>query len=182
MKERGRIPGRILTVDEFNALDRDAFTDAIGHVFEHSAWIANETWARRPFRDVAHLHEELCATLRNAPRERQLALIRAHPDLAGRLAQQRKLTTESAHEQASAGLDRLSESELVKFQVLNDAHRSRFGFPFIVCARLNAQDAILAAMEARSGNTPGKEFRCALGEIEKIAALRLGDRLNSSDR
>ena len=115
--------------------------------------------------------------MRRALRERQLALIQAHPDLAGRLAQQRKLTAESTREQASAGLNELSEEELSRFQQMNDRYRARFGFPFIICARLNAKDTILAAMEHRVSNSPEVEFQTALGEIEKIAHLRLQDRL-----
>jgi 2-oxo-4-hydroxy-4-carboxy-5-ureidoimidazoline decarboxylase len=160
-----------------NQANRAEFTFALGHLFEHSPWVAEETWARRPFRDAAHLHAELCATMRAASHERKLALIRAHPDLAGRLAQQRKLTAESTREQASAGLDRLTDAELATFQEQNDAYRARFGFPFIVCARLNAKDAILAGMRTRLGNSPEREFETALAEIEKIARLRLDDAL-----
>jgi 2-oxo-4-hydroxy-4-carboxy-5-ureidoimidazoline decarboxylase len=160
-----------------NTIDRAAFVAALGHLFEHSPWVADETWARRPFRDAAHLHAELCATMRGAARERQLALIRSHPDLAGRLAQQRRLTAESNREQASAGLNELSAAELAAFQELNDAYRARFGFPFIICARLNAKAAILAAMRARITSSPEAEFQTALGEVEKIAQLRLNDLL-----
>jgi 2-oxo-4-hydroxy-4-carboxy-5-ureidoimidazoline decarboxylase len=150
----------------------------VGHVFEHSPWIAEETWLRRPFRDLAHLHAELCATMRQASPERRLALIRAHPDLAGRLARQRKLTAESTREQAAAGFDQLSEDELTGFQKLNDAYRDCFGFPFVICARLNAKETILAAMQARILNSPAEEFATALAEIEKIAYLRLEDAMN----
>jgi 2-oxo-4-hydroxy-4-carboxy-5-ureidoimidazoline decarboxylase len=169
-----------MTVAELNAADRSAFVAALGHLFEHSPWVAEEMWPRRPFRDAAHLHTELCATMRSASRERQLALIRAHPDLAGRLAQQRKLTSESTREQASAGLNQLSAEELAAFQRLNDVYRARFDFPFIICARLNAKDAILAAMQRRMNNTAEEEFQTALGEIEKIAWLRLEDALKTS--
>jgi OHCU decarboxylase len=164
---------------ELNATGRGAFVATLGHLFEHSPWVADETWPRRPFRDPAHLHAELCATMRAAPHEQQLALIRAHPDLAGRLAQQRKLTAESTREQASAGLNTLSAEELAAFQEMNDRYRSRFGFPFIICARLNAKDAIIAAMQARVQNSPEVEFQAALREIEKIAQLRLDDVLKS---
>ncbi len=167
-------------ISELNALDRVAFTAALGHLFEHSPWVAEETWARRPFRDGAHLHTELCATMRAASRERQFALICAHPDLAGRLAQQNKLTTESRREQAGAGLDRLTAAELAELQRLNDAYRMRFGFPFVICARLNAKDAIVAAMRTRLEHSPEEEFQTALDEIEKIAQLRLSDLLNPS--
>ena len=165
------------TLETLNALDRPAFTTAIGHVFEHSRWVADEAWPGRPFRDAAHLHAELCRTMRAASRERQLALLRAHPDLAGRMAQQRKLTAASTHEQASVGLDQLSEGEQANFQRLNDAYRARFGFPFIICARLNAKEAIVSAMQTRMGNSPDIEFRQALVEVEKIAWLRLKDLL-----
>ncbi len=163
------------TLAQLNTANCDEFTRVLGHLFEHSPWVADETWPRRPFRDTAHLHAELCATMRGASREKQLALIRAHPDLAGRLAQQGQLTAESLREQASAGLQQLSERELADFRQLNDAYRSRFGFPFIICARLNAKDTIVAAMHARSRNSSAVEFDAALNEIEKIARLRLRD-------
>ena len=163
---------------DLNNDDRAVFTAALGHLFEHSPWVAEETWPRRPFRDAAHLHAELCRTMQSAPAERQFALIRAHPDLAGRLARQNQLTRESTTEQASAGLNRLADAELAEFQKLNDAYRAKFGFPFIICARLNAKVAILAAMQVRLQNTPTVEQAAALAEIEKIAWLRLQDTMN----
>lgn len=169
----------MITLQQLNESDRAAFTAALGHLFEHSPWVAEAAWGRRPFRDAAHLHAELCTVMRAAPRERQLALIQAHPDLAGRLAQQRRLTAESTREQASAGLNALSARELAEFQRLNDAYRVRFGFPFVICARLNAKETIVAAMQARSGNSPEQEFQTALGEIVKIARIRLGDLLEN---
>ena len=167
------------TLADLNALDRATFTAALGDLFEHSPWVAEETWARRPFRDAGHLHTERSATMQAAPRVRQLALINAHPDLAGRLAQQNRLTAESAREQISAGLNRLGATELADFQRMNADYRARFGFPFIICARLNAKDAIMAAMRARITNSPEAEFATALGEIEKIARLRLDDLLKT---
>ena len=172
-----------------NSSDRAAFTAALGHLFEHSPWVAEETWEKRlglgnvggagPFPDLEDLHAALCATMRAAPRDRQLALIRAHPDLAGRLAQQKKLTAESTREQASAGLDQLTHAELAAFTRQNDAYQAKFGFPFIICARLNAKSAILTAMQTRGGHAPDTEFATALGEIEKIAWLRLNDLLQA---
>jgi 2-oxo-4-hydroxy-4-carboxy-5-ureidoimidazoline decarboxylase len=161
------------TISQLNSDGRSAFVAAIGHLFEHSPWVAEETWAKRPFSDSTHLHAELCATMRAAPRDQQLALIRAHPDLAGRLAQQNKLTADSTREQASAGLDQLTPAELAEFQRLNDDYHTRFGFPFVICARLNQKSAIIGAMRTRLGNTPDVEFDTALAEIEKIAKLRL---------
>ena len=163
------------TLSALNSSDRAAFTAALGHLFEHSPWVAEDTWPQRPFASAEALHTALCATMRAAPRDRQLALIRAHPDLAGRLARQNQLTAESTREQASAGLDRLTDAELAEFTRQNDAYQAKFGFPFIICARLNAKTAILSAMLTRSGNPPDLEFATALGEIEKIAWLRLQD-------
>ena len=117
--------------------------------------------------------------MRSANRVKQLALINAHPDLAGRLAQQKKLTSESAREQSGAGLDQLTEAELAEFMRLNDSYKAKFGFPFIICVRLNAKSAILAAMQTRLKNLPDAEFATALGEIEKIAFLRLNDSLRN---
>lgn len=170
------------SVETLNVADRGNFTAALGHLFEHSPWVAQETWPRRPFRDAVHLHAELCATMRAASPERQLALICAHPDLAGRLALAGQLTAESTREQASAGLDRMSVEELAGFQKLNDAYRARFGFPFIICARLNARSAILAAMQTRLLSPPEKEQATALAEIEKIAWLRLEDLLGKKNQ
>jgi 2-oxo-4-hydroxy-4-carboxy-5-ureidoimidazoline decarboxylase len=164
---------------KINRSDRAAFVALLGHLFEHSPWVAEATAAKRPFASAEALHAALCATMRAAPRDQQLALIRAHPDLAGRLAQQRKLTTESTREQASAGLDQLTDAELAEFTRNNDAYKTRFGFPFIICARLNAKAAILGAMRARIQNPSDVEFATALGEIEKIAWLRLQDLLQS---
>ena len=164
---------------EVNALALEQFVARFGSVFEHSPWVAEGAWGRRPFRDAAHLHAELCTVMRAASGERQLALIQAHPDLAGRLELQSKLTVESTREQASAGLNALSVEELAEFQRLNTAYRARFGFPFIICARLNAKDAIIAAMKERTRNSPEQEFSAALGEIEKIAKLRLDDVLKT---
>lgn len=169
----------MLTLDDINKLDRLAFTVALGHLFEHSPWVAEETWAKRPFASTEALHAALCATMRAASADRQLALIRAHPDLAGRLARQKQLTAESTREQAGAGLDQLTDAELAEFTRNNDSYKAKFGFPFIICARLNAKASILAAMAARLPNLPAVEFTTALAEIEKIAWLRLRDTLKN---
>ncbi|MDO8541098.1 MAG: 2-oxo-4-hydroxy-4-carboxy-5-ureidoimidazoline decarboxylase [Opitutaceae bacterium] len=158
-----------------NAADRVTFVSALGHLFEHSPWVAEQTWARRPFRNSTHLHSELCRTMRSAPPERQLTLVRAHPDLAGRLAQQDQLTLASKREQASAGLEQLGAGELAEFEKLNHAYRVRFAFPFVICARLNDKAAIVDAMRTRLANSPEDELETALKEIEKIAQLRLRD-------
>jgi 2-oxo-4-hydroxy-4-carboxy-5-ureidoimidazoline decarboxylase len=169
------------TLTQLNQLPQTAFTAALGHLFEHSPWVAEETWAKRPFASAETLHAALCATMRAAPGDRQLALICAHPDLAGRLARQKQLTVESTREQASAGLDQLTDAELAEFTRNNDTYKAKFGFPFIICARLNAKASILAAMAARLPNPLAVEFTTALAEIEKIAWLRLKDLLGTTN-
>lgn len=168
-----------VTLEQLNTGDAARFVAALGHLFEHSPWVAAEAWADRPFRDGDHLHAALLARMRAAGRARQLALIRAHPDLAGRLAREHRLTAASTREQASAGLDRLSAAELAEFVRLNAAYTERFGFPFVICARLNAKDAIVAAMRRRLGHDPAVEFDAALDEIGRIARLRLRDVLGA---
>lgn len=170
----------MITLDQLNQADRDGFVAALGSLFEHSPWVAEETYGQRPFRDAAHLYRALCTTMQGAPAERRLALIRAHPDLAGRLARRGELTPESAREQAAAGLDRLAEAERDALEELNTAYRERFGFPFVICARLNDLGSIRAAMEARLSNSAEAEHAAALAEIEKIAWLRLTDKLGGA--
>jgi 2-oxo-4-hydroxy-4-carboxy-5-ureidoimidazoline decarboxylase len=167
------------TLAALNTSDRGAFVSALGHLFEHSPWVADETYPKRPFKDRDSLHAALCETMMGATEDRQLALLRAHPDLAGRLARAGELTASSAREQSAAGLDRLSATEMAEVQRLNQAYKERFGFPFIICARLNAKDAILASMRARVGNSADAEHSTALGEVAKIARLRLNEAIES---
>ena len=158
-----------------NQLPREDFVRIIGPVFEHSPWIAELTWSKRPYADCAQLHRALCETVNAASEEQQLALIRAHPDLVGRAALAGTLTRESTDEQASAGLGQLSSQEILLFQENNAAYREKFGFPFVICARLNKKEAILAGFELRLKNSKTQEVRDALEEIFKIADLRLRD-------
>src|SRR5947207_1873172 len=131
------------TLREINSLSYERFVEVIGPMFEHSPWIAEITFARRPFNSREELHEALCNTVRGANEQMQLALIRAHPDLVGRAALAGELTASSTSEQASAGLDKLTSDEVAMFQKFNHAYREKFGFPFVICARLNKKEAIL---------------------------------------
>jgi 2-oxo-4-hydroxy-4-carboxy-5-ureidoimidazoline decarboxylase len=144
-------------------------------VFEHSPWIAEAAWVRRPFASVEALHAVMCEIVRAAGEEKQLALIRAHPDLVGKLALAGQLTKESTGEQASAGLDRLTAEEVELFQQNNAAYKAKFGFPFIICARLNKKAAILNGFKVRLQNSRAQGIQAALTEIFKIAELRLRD-------
>ena len=160
-----------------NELDRAAFVKRFGPLFEHSPWVAEAAWRDRPFSDREELFEALVAAMYAAPRERRLALIRAHPDLAGRAAIEGSLTKSSKHEQASAGLDRLTPDEYDAFTRTNTAYRERFGFPFVVCAREHTKESILRVASERLRNSEDEEIRVALEEIAKIARLRLEDAL-----
>jgi OHCU decarboxylase len=150
----------------------------LGGLFEHSPWVVETAWRRAPFATVDELHAALVAAVHEAPRERQLELIRAHPELAGREAEAGTLTRESSHEQASAGLDRLTADELDACRGLNRSYRERFGFPLIVCVREHTKDSILAWGAARLEHSREQEIEIALGEIAKIARLRLADLLS----
>ena len=159
------------TIARLNDLSHEEFARVCGPVFEGSPWIAAEAAAQRPFADFDVLLRALCDCARSSTPERQLELIRAHPDLAGRLT----LTAESKREQSSAGLDALTQEEMELFRFRNESYRNRFGFPFVICARLNKKDAILAALDRRLTHSRDEEIRVALEEIFKIAALRLRD-------
>ena len=159
------------TLSQLNALPVVEFTAAVGPVFEHAPWIAERAAARRPFASLDSLHAALCEIVEHATADEQLALIRAHPDLVGHIV----LTAESKGEQAAAGLTDLSAEEAALFDHSNRAYQARFGFPFVICARLNKKAAILAAFPIRLQNTAAAERATALAEIYKIAHLRLTD-------
>jgi 2-oxo-4-hydroxy-4-carboxy-5-ureidoimidazoline decarboxylase len=148
------------------------FVTRFGFLFEHSPWVVERAASRRPFAD---LHAGLMQVVADASEAEQLALVRAHPELAGKAAIDRTLTAESTAEQASAGLDRLTEAEFARFHELNAAYRARFGFPFVICVRLTDKAGILAAMERRLGNDRDGELATALAEVGRIVKLRLED-------
>jgi OHCU decarboxylase len=160
------------------AMTRPEFIQRFGGVYEHSPWIAEAVYAARlrPAHDgVKALHVAMVEAVETAPREQQLALLRAHPDLAGRLAIRGELTPASAAEQASARLDACTMDEFDRFQALNTEYTRKFGFPFIMAVRGKTRQEILAAFEQRVHNAAEAEFRTALNEVHKIALLRLGD-------
>ena len=157
--------------------DGAAFRARFGHVAEHSPWVAEEAFTRGPFASDDAVVDAFAAVIRGATRERRLALVRAHPDLAGRAAVAGELTADSAREQASAGLDRMTPDEFARFGRLNDAYRARFGFPFVICVREHTRASILDAYERRLGNDAEAELDTAAAEVAKIVALRLRDAL-----
>jgi len=161
-----------MTLDEIMALPDRAFVERLGFLFENSAWVVERAAARRPFAD---LHVGLMQVVAEAGDDERLALIRAHPELAGKAAIDRTLTAASAGEQASAGLDRLTEAEFARFHALNRAYRERFGFPFVICVRRTDKAGILAAMEQRLANDRDVELANAIAEVGEIVKLRLED-------
>jgi 2-oxo-4-hydroxy-4-carboxy-5-ureidoimidazoline decarboxylase len=173
---RRRIEGELtaarIDLNTLNTLDADAFAAALGGIFEHSAWIARAAWPARPFGTVAALHATMVSVVVNAGEERQLTLLRAHPELA----RPGPMTVASVAEQGGMGLDRLAADEAAVFDRLNTAYRTRFGFPFIVAVRgQRDRAAILAALSARIRNDPEREMAAALAEVAKIARFRLDD-------
>jgi 2-oxo-4-hydroxy-4-carboxy-5-ureidoimidazoline decarboxylase len=164
-----------LMISQLNQFDQAEFVRVVGEVFEHSPWIAETTFVKKPFDDLKNLYQALCETVNNSGEEKQLALIRAHPDLVGKIALAGQLTKESTNEQVSAGLNKLSPEEIDLFQKQSAAYKNKFGFPFVICARLNKKATILAGFETRLKNSREQEIKTALEEIFKIAELRLQD-------
>ena len=165
------------TPAEINALPAPQFTELLGGVYEHSPWVAQAAAEQRPFDGLSPLKSVMREIVDHASEEAQLALIRAHPDLSGKLARLGQLTPESSREQAAAGLDAMSPGELRRMTSANEAYRAKFGFPFIICARRQTKDLILAAIAARLQNDAATERAAAMTEIHHIAQLRIDDLL-----
>ncbi len=162
-----------MTLAELNALPPAAFVAALGGVFEHSPWVAERALATRPFATVGALHAAMVAAVAAAGAEAQLALLRAHPELAGRAMIRSELTADSSQEQAGAGLAQCSPDEYARLQDLNARYHARFGFPFIVAVKGLDRAQILERIAARIANDRTTEFREALSQVARIARLRL---------
>jgi 2-oxo-4-hydroxy-4-carboxy-5-ureidoimidazoline decarboxylase len=171
-----------IPLETLNTADRKTFAAVVGEVMELAPWVADEAYAARPFATVAALYAAMTDAVRKAPDERQRALIDGHPDLAGKAAREGNLTADSTAEQAGAGLDRLTEAEFAEFHQLNDAYRKKFGMPFIVCVRRHGKASILQQFEQRLQNDAASERAAALGEIFRIAALRLDQRVTGPEQ
>lgn len=164
-----------MTIADLNAASEDEFVAKIGFAFEDSPWIATAAAAHRPFTDRDAMHAAMVAIVSGAGTDAQVALIAAHPDLAGRVAREGRLTAASTSEQAGAGLNALTPDEIASFDKDNGAYRARFGFPFVICARENTKASILDAISRRAQNERATEIATALAEIAKIAKLRIED-------
>jgi len=170
------------TLADLNSSSRDDFVAGLVNVFEHSPWIAEQVAMKRPFAGVVALYAAMREVVNRAPPELRLALIRAHPDLADKTQRAAGLTAESNAEQNSVGLDRLSEAEFAAFERVNNAYRTKFGFPYIICVRRQTKDSILRDFERRLPNDVAAEIKASVAEICRIAALRLDQLVITDDR
>ncbi|TBW37193.1 2-oxo-4-hydroxy-4-carboxy-5-ureidoimidazoline decarboxylase [Siculibacillus lacustris] len=166
------------TIDEVNALSAEAFVLRFGDVAEHSPWVARAAAAARPYASREAMIAAFVDALRAAPAEDRLALIRAHPDLAGRAARAGDMAPESRREQSGAGLSALTDAEFARFEDLNGRYLDKFAFPFILAVKGATKETILAAFERRLANTPAVEFAEALDQITRIVRFRLEDRVS----
>ena len=167
----------MLDIAEINRLDPAGFLSALGGVYEHSPWVAERSLENRPFADRDDLVRTMSRVVDEASDDEKTALILAHPDLAGKLARAGALTAESTREQAGLGLDRLSDEEFEEFSRFNADYREKFGFPFIICARLTTKTGVIEAFRQRLENDVDSEKREALRQIHHIARLRIEDKV-----
>jgi 2-oxo-4-hydroxy-4-carboxy-5-ureidoimidazoline decarboxylase len=162
-----------MTLDELNARDRRGFVVALGGVFEDSPWVAEAAWPRHPFATLDALYRAMVDAVRGADQDTQLALIRAHPELAGKAAVGGQLTADSKAEQSGAGLNQCSPQEFARLQELNRAYNTKFGFPFIIAVKGLDRAAIIERFAERLERDRATEFEEALQQIARIAWLRL---------
>lgn len=167
--------GTALSLAEVNALTPGEFISHFGGVLEHSPQYAQAAAAQRPFASAEEIARAFRAAVQSGTPAAQLALIQAHPDLAGKAALAGDLTPASASEQASAGLGQLSAEEFAEFQRLNSAYHERFGLPYVVCVREHTKASIFEGARTRLSHTPEQERAAALHEISRIARLRILD-------
>ncbi len=163
-----------------NAMDRAAFVVKFGGIFEKSPWVAEKAWEKRPFASLDDMHAAMVAVAKNAPAAQQLALLRSHPDLAGKEAQAGAMTASSVAEQASAGLNALSPPEFAELSNLNAAYKAKFGFPFIIAVRMHTKEGIFFEFKRRLNNDTQTEFANDLQNVYIITRLRLNKLLDAS--
>ncbi|HTC37284.1 MAG TPA: 2-oxo-4-hydroxy-4-carboxy-5-ureidoimidazoline decarboxylase [Bryobacteraceae bacterium] len=164
-----------MTIGELNLLDRTAFVNALGWIFEQSPWVAERSFDARPFASLDALHTALTEQVERATFTERLALLQAHPDLGARA----RLSQASTQEQAGAGLDSLTPSEFEQLHRLNAAYRTRFGFPFLLAVKGSTKHDVLRALQARMESAPEDEYREALRQVYRIARFRLEDSIES---
>jgi len=154
-------------------MDRAAFVQKFGGIFEKSPWVAEKAWDKRPFTSLPQLHAAMVEAVKYAPVPSQLALLQSHPDLAGKEAQAGAMTASSVSEQASAGLNALSKAEMTQISELNAAYKQKFGFPFIIAVRMYTKEGIFFEFQRRLNNDTQTEFANDLQNVYAITRLRL---------
>lgn len=162
-----------LNIEKVNSIDYEEFIEIFGNVVEHCPMIAAAVLSKRPFRDVNTMHREICLFIDALPSSGHEGILRCHPDLAGRLAEAGRLTTESSQEQVSAELNTLTENERHTLSTANASYKSKFHFPFVICARQNKKSAIIEGIKHRAENTFEEELLNGIEEVKKICYLRL---------
>jgi 2-oxo-4-hydroxy-4-carboxy-5-ureidoimidazoline decarboxylase len=162
-----------LELEAVNKMDQAAFTEALGDIFENSPWVAEQAWQARPFASVDDLHARMVALVRFGNIDRQLALLRSHPDLAGKEAQAGTMTSASVAEQASAGLNALSKEEVATLAEYNAAYKEKFGFPFMIAVRNHTKLGIFNLFQQRLNNDTVTELGNALQQVYNITRIRL---------
>ncbi|WP_206952105.1 2-oxo-4-hydroxy-4-carboxy-5-ureidoimidazoline decarboxylase [Trinickia acidisoli] len=163
------------SLEQLNSMPLDAFAAALSGIFEHSPWVAEQAAQARPFATIDTLYATMRDIVAQAGDARQLALINAHPELAGKAAVRGELTAESTREQSGAGLAQCTQEEFDKLQRLNAAYREKFGFPFILAVRGHDRAGIIGNFEARVNNSRDEELRTSLEQIYRIARFRIDD-------
>ena len=162
-----------INIDQINQSSQARFVELLGAIFEHSPWVAELAYPERPFASRHQLHQVMAAAVRRAPAVQRMALLCHHPELAGREADAGTLTNDSKREQAGAGLNQCTADELLTIKSLNQAYLAKFEFPFIIAVTGLDKFQIIAAMETRLRNSTALEFDTAIGEVEKIARIRI---------
>ena len=160
-----------------NGMDRAAFVQKFGGIFEKSPWVAEQAWDRKPFASVEDMHAAMVNVVKSAPLPSQLALLQSHPDLAGKEAQAGAMTASSVSEQASAGLNALSKAEIAQISDYNAAYKKKFGFPFIIAVRMHTKEGIFFDFSRRLQNDTQTEYANDLQNVYAITLLRLNTML-----
>jgi 2-oxo-4-hydroxy-4-carboxy-5-ureidoimidazoline decarboxylase len=163
-----------------NGMDRAAFVEKFGGIFEKSPWVAEQVWDKKPFSNVDAMHAAMVEVAKFAPAPRQLALLQSHPDLAGKEAQAGAMTASSVTEQASAGLNALSKDEMTQISDLNAAYKAKFGFPFIIAVRMHTKEGIFFEFRRRLQNDTATEYANDLQNVFAITRLRLAKLLEQN--
>lgn len=167
----------MVTLSELNQMTPNEFSDALGHIYEDSPWVAISAEKHRPYSSVIELEETMKKIVQNADREKKETLLNSHP----RLGERKPMSRASVKEQKNAGLSSLTDDEYAFFLQLNQAYDEKFGFPFILAVKGKTKEEIHQAVQSRLQNEHEKEFETALHEVFKIASFRLQEKIDTQN-